>query len=72
MSLLKKLLEAIEVKVTPKRITRIGKFEDNRGKSRPLKVEFDNAESKSKVMSHANRLKDAPQDLKILSLSYDM
>ena len=63
-------LEAIEVEdVNPKQVVRLGKASAD--KKRPLKVIMANAEDKNKIMSKLNKLKDADQSLRTISVRDD-
>ena len=73
-AVVKKLLESLGVQESPKKITRLGRFEkkDNPTTSRPIKVEMDTIEAQNVVMDNLKKLADAPEHLKNLSISYDM
>ena len=65
----------IQVKAKPAKISRLGKYDPEKAtddKARPIKLEFANAEIKAKVISNASKLKDAPENLSNISISYDM
>ena len=68
------LLNAIEVDATPCKISRMGKFDDSGTKtgSRPLKVCFENLATQQKVMENTSKLQHAPENLKKLSVNYDL
>ena len=76
--LVKKLLNEIGVKHVPETIYRVGqpgshkvnKEKDHNG--RILKVIFKTGDAISSIMENARKLKDAEDDLKCLSLEYDM
>ena len=73
-AVVKELLESLGVQESPKKITRLGRFEkkDNPTTSRPIKVEMDTIEAQNVVMDNLKKLADAPEHLKNLSISYDM
>ena len=68
------LLKEIEVRAEPTKIYRLGELDPEKAddKSRPLKVEFENHEIQDRVIKSAHKLKDAPDNLKKISVSYDM
>ena len=75
LTLVTELLTLVGVKEAPEKIVRLGQFnkgELNNGKSRPLKVTMKSAEAQSTVMDNLNKLGQAPDHLKALSVYYDM
>ena len=51
---------------------RLGRYEPDRVNPRPLKVTFENAEQREKLLTNLNNLKEADEDLRKLSISPDM
>ena len=74
--LVDKLLEKIEVAASPEKIVRLGKYREPKDGealgSRPLKVTFADHQTQQEVMQNLSKLKDASQELKSLSVCYDM
>lgn len=66
---IKAFLEAIEVDITPKQILRIGNKTAN--KKRPVKVILKNAEDKRQIMSNLNKLKNAAENIRGISVRDD-
>ena len=66
------LLKELKVNSTPVKIYRLGKVSPGNDEPRPLKVELENDEVQRDIMQKAKNLKDAPEDLKKLSISYDL
>ena len=69
------MLKAIEVNVKPAKIFRLGKYKerDQEGSSpRPLKVIFENHFAQQEVSNSANTLQNAKDQLKQLSVGYDL
>ena len=72
--LVDELLDQIEIQRAPAKIYRLGTYDadkQNNG-SRPIKLEFEDVDIQTRVMTNAKKLKDAPEKLKGISLSYDM
>ena len=67
--LMKTFLQTIEVGVTPKQVMRLGKKEGE--KNRLLKVVMSNSDDKEKVMSNLNKLKNANENLRCISVRDD-
>ena len=73
--LVKDMLKAIEVNVKPAKIFRLGEYKetDQEGSSpRPLKVIFENHFAQQEVINSANKLQNAKDQLKQLSVGYDL
>ena len=74
--LVDKLLEKIEVAASPEKIVRLGKYREPKDGealgSRPLKVTFADHQTQQEVMQNLSKLKYASQELKSLSVCYDM
>ena len=72
------LLQTLEVDHKPENLYRIGDHRDNKDeekdgkKQRILKVVFKSNEAVKNIMEMANKLAHAPENLKRLSLEYDM
>lgn len=67
------LLDSINVESTPEKIFRIGRFDEkNKTNPRPIKVIMKSVEDQNKVMTNAKLLANADEDLKKLSIAYDM
>ena len=67
------LLTHLGVFHEPIKVTRLGKYEpENTTKVRPIKVEFESNEAQEEIMSKAYKLASAPENLKKISVSYDM
>jgi hypothetical protein len=62
-------LETIEAQVTPKQILRLGK--ESAGKNRPLKVIMKSPEDKNTIMSSLNKLKNADESFRGISVRDD-
>ena len=62
-------LETIEVDVTPKQILRLGK--ENAGRNRPVKVIMKSVEDKGKIMHSLNKLKNADEAFRGISVRDD-
>ena len=62
-------LEAIDANVTPKQIIRLGK--ETTGRNRPLKVTMKCQEDKTAVMTSLNKLKNADESLRSISVRDD-
>ena len=72
-TLVKNLLTQLEVTASPTKIFRLGKFTaGENSKPRPIKLVFKDSEEQSQVMSRAFKLNKASEELKSLSISYDM
>ena len=74
-NLVNNLLKSIEVETKPAKIFRLGKYkEPNQGESfsRPLKVIFESQSVQQEVLNNANKLQNADDQLKQLSIGYDM
>ena len=67
--LIKSFLQTIEVGVTPKQVMRLGRKEGE--KNRLLKVIMSNSDDKEKVMSNLNKLKNANENLRCISVRDD-
>ena len=67
--LMKSFLQTIEVDVTPKQVMRLGRKEGE--KNRLLKVIMSNLDDKEKVMSNLNKLKNANENLRCISVRDD-
>ena len=67
--LMKSFLQTIEVGVTPKQVMRLGRKEGD--KNRLLKVVMLNSDDKEKVMSNLNKLKNANENLRCISVRDD-
>ena len=67
-----KLLAFIDPNVKAKKFYRLGKINTNEEGSRPIKVELENQEAQAKIIKKAHKLKDAPEELKNIGVSYDM
>ena len=67
--LMNSFLQTIEVDVIPKQILRLGR--ETAGKTRPLKVVMKNSEEKDKIMSSLNKLKNADESLRGISVRDD-
>ena len=65
-------MNAIEVDAKPNKIHRVGKFDDSKTGSRPLKVCFENQAGQQLVMNNKNKLQNAPENVKHLSVCYDL
>lgn len=63
------LLGAIEVNVSPKQILRLGK--ESTGRNRPVKVILKCEDDKNKIMSSLNKLKNADESLRGISVRDD-
>ncbi len=63
------LLEAIDINVTPKQITRLGK--EQAGKTRPVKVVLKSVADKGKIMSSLNKLKNVDEPIRGISVRDD-
>ena len=66
------LLAVVNPEAKPKKIYRLGNFNENGQGSRPLKLEFESHDVQSKVMKNAHKLKGASEELKTIGVSYDM
>ena len=66
------LLNAIEVDAKPCKIFRVGRFDESKTGSRPHKVCFENQATTKLVMENTNKLQNASEDLKQLSVCYDL
>ena len=66
---IKSFLEVIEVDVAPKQILRIGNKTPD--KKRPVKVILKNSDDKSTIMSNLNKLKNANEDVRGISVRDD-
>ena len=66
------LLDAIKTEVRPIKVYRLGKLDEGATGSRPIKLEFEDHFCQSEVMYNAKNLKDAPDHLKNVSISYDL
>ena len=69
------MLKAIEVNVKPAKSFRLGKYKetDQEGSSpRPLKVIFENHFAQQEVINNANKLQNAKDQLKQLSVGYNL
>ena len=62
-------LDSIEVDVVPKHAIRLGK--ENTQSNRPVKVVLNNTDDKRKIMSNLNKLKNAEQSFRCLSVRDD-
>ena len=65
----KSLLEAIDVKVNYKSIQRLGKPDTN--PKRPIKLIMNNENEKDQIMKNLNKLKNADERLKKISVTDD-
>ena len=73
-NIVQQLMSHLKVRGEPVKVYRLGKYEEakkNQG-SRPIKVEFENHEKQTEIMSNTRKMKDAPEHLKGISLSYDL
>ncbi len=66
---LSSFLETLEVNVVPKQTTRLGNAQA--GKNRPIKVTMKSAADKNKIMSSLNKLKNANEPLRGISVRED-
>ena len=66
------LLKVLKVETTPVKICRLGKVTPGSSDPRPLKIELESNEAQKEIMKKAKHLKDAPENLKKLSISYDL
>ena len=57
-----------EIKIS--KIVRIGKYDEN--KSRPLRLSFTTIDDKETFYRALNKLKDAPENLKCVSIRFDL
>ena len=55
-----------------KKTSRLGKYDKNSTKPRPLKISFANKQQQQKVLANLSNLREAEQDLKCLSISPDL
>ena len=71
-----KLLETLNVNHKPTHTTRIGKFtkpkEGETVRCRPLRLTFENHNIQQEVLKNATKLKEAEDQLKQLSITYDL
>ena len=68
------LMRHLKVHGEPLKVYRLGQYEEakkNKG-SRPIKVEFESPDKQIAIMTRAKMLKDAPSNLKEISLSHDL
>ena len=72
-SLVKELLDHIGVEHKPVKVFRLGKYdEEQTNKSRPLKVVFDTSVAQDEIMGKVYKLAQAPDNIKNVSVNYDM
>ena len=62
----------MNVAVVPTKTYRLGKYNPEETGPRPLKLEFENKESTSQVMGSVRALRNAPDNIKNISLCYDL
>ena len=67
---IEKLFKAVDVKLTPKSVIRLG-YPLKHGKGRPLKLVLNNFEEKTMLMKNASNLKFAEGDLRKISITHD-
>ena len=70
--MVEELLGQLGVEHKPTKVYRLGKYDANDQRSRPIKVIFQDSVAQDQVMQKAYKLKEAPDHLKKLSLNYDM
>ena len=66
---IKELLQTLEIESTPESTTRLGVRDE--GKTRPIKIKMRNMNEKELVMSSLGKLKNAPENLKKISVTKD-
>ena len=64
---IKELLQTLEIESTPESTTRLGIRDE--GKTRPIKIKMRNMNEKELVMSSLGKLKNAPENLKKISVT---
>ncbi len=57
---------------SPVKTTRLGPIDRSRGKARPLKVAMADEDDKIQVLVNSNKLKNAPEPFKSVSVACDM
>ena len=72
LKLVEDLLDHLGVPRSPKEVIRLGQYKEDNTRPRPIKVVFDSSAVQTEVMDNTNKLKDAPANLKALSVQYDM
>ena len=70
--LVQDLLKELKIQTSPVKIYRLGKINSESDDPRPIKVELENDNVQKEIMKKAKNLKDAPENLKVLSISYDL
>ena len=70
--IVEELLERLEVPYNPVEIVRLGNYDKDSDKVRPIKLVFENATAQSEVMSNTSKLRGASEKLNKISVQYDM
>ena len=66
------LLGAIDVNAKPCNIVRLDKYDQSKDGSWPIKVCFENQATQKSVMDNVKKLQHAPENLKHISVCYDL
>lgn len=70
--LVKDLLQHLKITKKTKQIFRVGPYSNEESKMRPIRVVFGDSETPDEVMKMTYKLAHAPEELRPLSVSYDM
>ena len=64
-------MDVLGVQIKVESIVRLGKFDEDRNRNRPLRVKFDSEQDKSKVMRRLSNLKKAEEKFNKISITDD-